>query len=598
MRSRAAPCSSGRPGRSGRGRRGRRHRRLEETPDDDAQRGTPGSTYRAADGRRIVDLSMPVHPDMLTFPRVPPPTLCVNETHEQFAERIGAEAVRGRQADRPLPRGPGRPRRHALRRAQAHRPRRRRSGDDPARVLLRRRRAARLHLGGEGPRHQRRGDRGASSTRSATSSSRATSCSSTPAPAPTTTRSATRPTIPGMTAEATRWLIERGVRMMGIDAITFDPPVWAMFEQQAVLGGPPRHVGRGVLAPREPHEPRADRPAVRLPALRPADQVGRHDRRAGACRSRSWRTERVLVFFDERALHGRRPRRRQGRVAGAHDRARHAGAARLRRARRRARGGARGDGGGDPRGARPRRGRRPGRVAEEAQALVRAPTPAARSRRRSPRPTRALGDGDVPVAVRSSATAEDSEAASFAGQQETYLHVRGVEDDRRAHPRLLGLVLHRARAVLPRAEGLARRPRHGRRRPADGRSPTSPGVHVHDRPDQGPARPHGRRGGLRARRGRRLRAADARPLRRSPATGGSSARGSHTQPYAIVHDPAGGIREEPLPPERGEAQTLAEEQLARLAKVGDRARGAARRPAGHRVGDRRTTSSSSCSRAR
>ena len=36
-----------------------------------------------------------------------------------------------------------------------------------------------------------------------------------------------------------------------------------------------------------------------------------------------------------------------------------------------------------------------------------------------------LGEGDVPVAVRSSACAEDSEAASFAGQQETYLHVRG-----------------------------------------------------------------------------------------------------------------------------------------------------------------------------
>ena len=34
----------------------------------------------------------------------------------------------------------------------------------------------------------------------------------------------------GMTAEATRHLIAQGVRMMGIDAITFDPPVWAMFE--------------------------------------------------------------------------------------------------------------------------------------------------------------------------------------------------------------------------------------------------------------------------------------------------------------------------------------------------------------------------------
>jgi pyruvate, water dikinase len=38
----------------------------------------------------------------------------------------------------------------------------------------------------------------------------------------------------------------------------------------------------------------------------------------------------------------------------------------------------------------------------------------------------ALGD-DPPVAVRSSACAEDSEAASYAGQQETFLHVRGAD---------------------------------------------------------------------------------------------------------------------------------------------------------------------------
>ena len=36
-----------------------------------------------------------------------------------------------------------------------------------------------------------------------------------------------------------------------------------------------------------------------------------------------------------------------------------------------------------------------------------------------------LGEGDVPVAVRSSATAEDLPEMSFAGQQETYLHMRG-----------------------------------------------------------------------------------------------------------------------------------------------------------------------------
>ncbi|MCE2593208.1 phosphoenolpyruvate synthase [Motilimonas cestriensis] len=41
----------------------------------------------------------------------------------------------------------------------------------------------------------------------------------------------------------------------------------------------------------------------------------------------------------------------------------------------------------------------------------------------------ALGDGDemLPVAVRSSATAEDLPDASFAGQQETFLNVRGID---------------------------------------------------------------------------------------------------------------------------------------------------------------------------
>ena len=42
---------------------------------------------------------------------------------------------------------------------------------------------------------------------------------------------------------------------------------------------------------------------------------------------------------------------------------------------------------------------------------------------------RALGDGDaIAVAVRSSATAEDLPSASFAGQQETYLNIIGIEE--------------------------------------------------------------------------------------------------------------------------------------------------------------------------
>jgi kynurenine formamidase len=36
----------------------------------------------------------------------------------------------------------------------------------------------------------------------------------------------------GMTGEATHWLIDQGVKMMGIDAVTFDPPVRSMFERK------------------------------------------------------------------------------------------------------------------------------------------------------------------------------------------------------------------------------------------------------------------------------------------------------------------------------------------------------------------------------
>src|SRR5262245_35467501 len=36
----------------------------------------------------------------------------------------------------------------------------------------------------------------------------------------------------GMTAEATHWLLDQGVKVAGIDAVTFDPPVWAMFERK------------------------------------------------------------------------------------------------------------------------------------------------------------------------------------------------------------------------------------------------------------------------------------------------------------------------------------------------------------------------------
>ncbi len=36
----------------------------------------------------------------------------------------------------------------------------------------------------------------------------------------------------GMTREATEWMLDQGVKVTGIDAVTFDPPVWAMFERK------------------------------------------------------------------------------------------------------------------------------------------------------------------------------------------------------------------------------------------------------------------------------------------------------------------------------------------------------------------------------
>ena len=66
-------------------------------------------------------------------------------------------------------------------------------------------------------------------------------------------------------------------------------------------------------------------------------------------------------------------------------------------------------------------------ISERARALVLAAEPGGELRQAIATGYRALGD-EPPVAVRSSACAEDSEAASYAGQQETYLQVRGLDE--------------------------------------------------------------------------------------------------------------------------------------------------------------------------
>jgi kynurenine formamidase len=182
-------------------------------------------------GRRIVDLSMPVNPDMMTFPRVPPPMLLVNEMHEEFAERIGAAA-------------------HGVDKLTAHYMV---IQDDHVGTHC----DSRKHIvpGAGGPEtipldfcladgvllDFTAADKGHGITAAEVEAEldrigyavkpRDIVLIHTGAGA-YNTEERYKTDHPGMTAGATRWLIERGVRMMGIDAITFDPPVWAMFERE------------------------------------------------------------------------------------------------------------------------------------------------------------------------------------------------------------------------------------------------------------------------------------------------------------------------------------------------------------------------------
>lgn len=180
---------------------------------------------------RLVDLSMDVHRDMLTFPRVPPPYLLLYESWTEFAERIGA-AEHGATS---------------LTASYLV------TQNDHVGTHL----DARKHIVPDAPgpegiplewcfsdgvvldfRHKQPGERifpdeidEALAQIGYTLKERDIVLIHTGAGA-YNTEERYRTDHPGMTAEATRHLIAQGVRMMGCDAITFDPPVWAMFEQE------------------------------------------------------------------------------------------------------------------------------------------------------------------------------------------------------------------------------------------------------------------------------------------------------------------------------------------------------------------------------
>ena len=156
------------------------------------------------------------------------------------------------------------------------------------------------------------------------------------------------------------------------------------------------------------------------------------------------------------------------------------------------------------------------RAAAEVRAMVETePMPELARARRSATPTSELvgGDADVPVAVRSSATAEDTESASFAGMNETFLNVRGadavVDAVRRCWSSLFGArtVFYRAKRGFGQADMdiavVVQRQVQS----------TRAGVMFTIDPASAAHRPARHRGLLRPRRVRRLRQRLARPLR-------------------------------------------------------------------------------------
>jgi pyruvate,water dikinase len=179
----------------------------------------------------------------------------------------------------------------------------------------------------------------------------------------------------------------------------------------------------------------------------------------------------------------------------------------------------------------------------------------------------ALGPDEVPVAVRSSACAEDSEAASFAGQQETFLHVRGGEEVRarirdcwasffseralfyrskKGSLDDLGMAVVVQRMVQAQLAGVLFTcdPVHKRR----DRMVVEAVIGLGEAAVSGAVTP------------------DHYVLKRDGRVRKASV---HQQPYAIVADDAGGVAECALAPEEGGARKAPDELLAALARIGD-----------------------------
>jgi pyruvate,water dikinase len=179
----------------------------------------------------------------------------------------------------------------------------------------------------------------------------------------------------------------------------------------------------------------------------------------------------------------------------------------------------------------------------------------------------ALGKGDMPVAVRSSACAEDSEAASFAGQQDTFLHVRG-RGDVRARIRDCWASFFSERALFYRSKkgslaDLGMAVVVQRMVNADVAGVLFTCDAVHHRRDRmvveaviglGEAAVSG------------AVTPDHYVIKRD---GRVRKAQVHEQPYAIVAGDGSGVTERPLSPEEGGARKASDALLAELARIGD-----------------------------
>jgi pyruvate, water dikinase len=207
------------------------------------------------------------------------------------------------------------------------------------------------------------------------------------------------------------------------------------------------------------------------------------------------------------------------------------------------------------------------RDADGAQALIRSVELDPALREAVLRAYADLGEGDPPVAVRSSACAEDSEEASFAGQQETFLHVRGP-DPLRARVRDCWASFFSERALFYRAQkgsldDLGMAVVVQRMVDADLAGVLFTCDPVRKRSDRMIVEAVL---GL----GEAVVSGQVTPDHYVLKRDGSVRKAQvHAQPFAIVASPEGGVVEQPLGAEEGGARKASDDVLAELARIGD-----------------------------